>query len=102
MARNDPGQGFLMPWEHYVCSNCFWDNPYAIWLIKQKCFHPYKHRNGEQTLVAVDPECMMLAEIRPLPPHYMQFKGDGRTYQFAHSEIEVNTWNIKKRMIIGT
>ena len=103
---------FPMPWEHRVCSVCFKENPYAIWLIKQQCFSPPHHRQSGQVTVAIDPECMKLVEVRPLPPKTQWIDRDFvlcrecRQYKCqclcAHSMVEVDTWNVKKRIITNT
>ena len=108
-----PFVDLLMPWEHSVCSECFQNNPYAIWLIKQQCFQPRRHQNAFQIIIAIDQNYMDMVNIRPLPPNYAQFRGgfvecwnyqcpDGTACHFAHSKIEADTWSIKKRMIKGT
>ena len=114
--KSDELSKFMMPWEYYVCSECYQENPYAIWLVKQRCFKPHKHQ--AIVLVAVDRDSMAMVHIRPLPQHYSQFKGefiqcvrhhtsigiqDQRKLKcrYPHGEIEIGTWNIKKRMING-
>ena len=115
--KPDDLSSFMMPWEHYVCSECYQENPYAIWLVKQCCFKPHRHQGIpiDQVLVVVDRECMAMVPIRLLPQLYSRFKGPfiqcphhtsvGAQYnlkcRYAHGKIEFDTWNIKKRMING-
>ena len=106
----------IMPWEHYVCSECYQENPYAIWLVKQRCFKPQWHHYDNQTLITVDKESTAMVHIRPLPDNYDRIRGNfilcryfrqrracpnSSMCRFAHSEIEKDTWNIKKRMLMG-
>ena len=102
-----------MPWEYHVCSGCFRENPYAIWLIKQQCFEPHQHKQHRTSKVVVDETSMAMVRIRPLPANYNQIKGyyilchhykqHGYHYDlkcpFAHSDLERNMWNIKKRIL---
>ena len=117
--KSDELSKFIMPWEHYVCSECYWENPYAIWLVKQRCFKPHKHQAilVNKVLVVVDRESMAMVHIRPLPQHCSHLKEFiqcvhhhtsvnigiqcNLTCQCAHGKIEVDTWNIKKRIING-
>ena len=96
----------LMPWEHFVCSMCFRENPYAVWLIKQQCSKPELHES-DLARVVVSEKSAVLEEIRSMPrgpirgefakcQHYQnqhcQYK---ERCTFAYTSAELVTWNIK-------
>ena len=98
----------LMPWEHIVCTICFQENPYAVWLIKQQCFKPKLHqRDLKLARVVVSEKSAVLEEIRPKPQksisgrfircYYLQCSDEQCTY--AHSIAEQVTWNIKLELL---
>ena len=101
----------VVPWEHWVCTRCLQENPYAVWLIKLKCFSPaYRdhHFPYEKTLVSIEPSTMMLIKMRPLPRCAWRIRGNfahcqryphchnGDSCTFAHSTVEQHTWNFIK------
>ena len=121
----------VVPWEYWVCSECLEDNPYAIWLIKEKCLNPRRHYPRCRTLVSIEPSTTMLVKMRPLPKCALTFHGQfalcrnahqisaelrpelcryrnaqncGRrdSCTFAHSEVERETWNFIKVLFRGT
>lgn len=111
MSLTVPPVRFRMPWEHFVCSKCHQENPFAIWLTKQHCFEPHRleHQRAERILVVVDPESMKMVKIRPVPPKgFTSFRGrfykcrffpncrSGPDCNYAHSDAELDTWNSKK------
>ena len=111
----------VVPWEHWVCTQCLQDNPYAVWLIKLKCLNPsnYRHQFPHQkTLVSIEPFTMMLVKMRPPPPVLHPARGQGRyrhvnvcqSYPncqlgdlcpFPHSEVEYHTWSFIKTVFKG-
>lgn len=107
---------FLLPWEHYVCSKCLQLNPYAIWLVKFKCFQRSLHkRYAEEVIVVIEPGSMKLIEVRPLPENYDRFRGKfwmcrdvvkhgscDSYHSYAHSEVEYDSWNAKKTILQGS
>ena len=106
------GGDVLMPWEHFVCTVCFRENPYAVWLIKQQCSKPEVHRNPGLTRVVISERSAVLEEIRPMPHlsirggFIMCYRQKKHTYckqeencTFAHSFAELVTWNIKKNLL---
>ena len=105
---------FCLPWEHYVCSKCLEYNCYAIWLVKQVCLEPHRHRNQDQELVAVNHEEMKMVAIREMPQNYANFSGKfwmcrevirngicDESHSFAHSQEELDSWNLKKTTTNG-
>jgi hypothetical protein len=101
----------VVPWEHWVCTQCLQDNPYAVWLIKLKCFNPtHHHYPDEKTLVSIEPSTMMLVKMRPLPPCAWTIRGNfvycrrypncakGDDCTYAHSIVEQHTWNFIKTL----
>ena len=101
----------VVPWEHWVCTQCLQDNPYAVWLIKLKCFNPtHHHYPDEKTLVSIEPSTMMLVKMRPLPQCAWTIQGNCRRYPncakgdactYAHSIVEQDTWNFIKTLYKG-
>ena len=101
----------VVPWEYLVCSRCLVDNPYALWLIKEKCSKPQYHFGSPQTLVAIDIYKSILVKMRPLPSCAQSLHGnfvlcrnakdcDG-SCTYAHSKVEQDTWNFIKRVNQG-
>ena len=98
------------PWEYDVCEDCYGNNPYAIWLVKQMCFRPKRHRGMGTVRVVIDQNCMVMREIRPMPHNSFWFRGEfvdcffypecprDKECTFAHSPIECDTWNFKKSL----
>ena len=116
----DRGGAVVVPWEHWVCSQCLWENPYAVWLIKLRCFQPKRHHHHQYgwTLVSIEPSAMRLVGMRhppanieqinaPIPPcqagRYCQ-RGD--LCPLPHSGVEYHTWefirNVFKGKCMGT
>ena len=110
------GGEVLVPWEHWVCTQCLQDNPYAVWLIKLKCFKPrnqYHNYPSTKTLVSIDPQIMELVQLRPLPSCVWNIRGkfafcqskancsNGSSCTYAHSSAEQDTWNFKKSFLQG-
>ena len=105
----------LMPWEHDVCSECLQKDPHAIRLVKvhAHCFEPQRHRSAVHIPVVINQAHVMMEQIRPLPGNCFTFRGEfvhchhfpdcnkGGKCRFGHSELEVDTWNAKKRIISG-
>ena len=108
----------VVPWEHWVCTQCLQDNPYAVWLIKLKCFNPtHHHYPDETTLVSIEPSTMMLVNMRPTPAcHRVQRPNQrrwmylcqdyphcqrGNACPFPHSEVEYHTWDFIRRAFRG-
>ena len=112
----------VVPWEHWVCTQCLQDNPYSVWLIKLKCFSPTKqgHRYpDEKTLVSIEPSTMMLVKMRPAPSRRRVQRPTQRRYMyinvcqdypncqrgdacpFPHSEVEHHTWDFIRRAFRG-
>ena len=110
------GGEVLVPWEHWVCTQCLQDKPYAVWLIKLKCFKPgYRDHNYpiSKTLVSIDPRTMELVQLRLLPSCVWNIRGkfsycryitncsNGSCCTYAHSSVEQDTWNFKKSLLQG-
>ena len=105
----------LMPWEHDVCLECLQNDPHAIWLVKvhAHCFEPQRHRRAVHIPVVINQVHVMMEQIRPLPENCFAFHGKfyhcynfpdcskGDKCPFGHSELEVDTWNAKKKIISG-
>lgn len=106
----------VVPWEHWVCTQCLQENPYAIWLIKLKCFNPNRHGHhfpDKRTLVSIEPSTMALVKMRPLPRCAFNIRGrfvlcrkyldcrHGDSCNFAHSPVEQHTWNFIKTLYKG-
>ena len=70
----DRGGAVVVPWEHWVCSQCLRENPYAVWLIKLRCFQPKIHRHHQYrwTLVSIEPSAMRLVGMRHHPANIEQ------------------------------
>lgn len=103
---------FWTPWEYQVCTECYDNNPYAIWLVKVRCFQPHRHLQCEHICVVIDSENMVLEPIRPMPSHFRLFQGPfimckyttcfkGDTCGYAHCQYEADMWNFKKRLEKG-
>ena len=106
---------YWTPWEHQVCSQCHGSNPYAIWLVKVGCFQPHRHIQGNYIHVIIDSENIVLEPLRPMPGNFKSFygaytncknfeRGICRRQQicsYAHSDFELDMWNIKKRLARG-
>ena len=107
------GSEVLVPWEHWVCTQCLQDKPYAVWLIKLKCFKPgYQDHNYpiSKTQVSIDPRTMELVQLRQLPScvwnirgnfTFCRYKCKGNSCTYAHSPVEQDTWNFKKCVLKG-
>ncbi len=107
------GMELQMPWEYHVCLDCLQSNWYAIWLVKQQCLEPHRHTQPILVPAVIDQSNMALVAIRPLPAHYNKFRGQfvmcrrypdcpaGSKCRSAHSEVEMDTWNIKKSLLKG-
>ena len=104
----------VVPWEHWVCTQCLDDNPYAVWLIKLKCFKPMKYGHNypqRRTLVSIEPKTMELVKVRPLPQltilgrftlcRYYPNCPEGDLCTYAHLSVEQETWNFKKTLLQG-
>jgi hypothetical protein len=106
---------YWTPWEHEVCSECYKSNPYSIWLVKLRCFHPHRHQPCTFTRVVLDHEHMAMQPIRRLPKSFKIYWFRG-PYKFcinldncpkrarclyAHFQSEIDMWNIKKRLHQG-
>ena len=105
----------VVPWEHWVCTQCLEDNPYAVWLIKLKCFKPgyrgVRHYSHQRTLVSIEPSIMKLVKMRH-PPASL---GSGaldlcQSYPncrrrdscpLPHSEVEKKTWTFIRTLFEG-
>ena len=107
-------ESFWTPWEHQVCSQCHGSNPYAIWLVKVGCFQPHRHLQCDYIRVVIDSENTVLEPLRPMSRNFRSFHGayrmcdnlvkgicPKRTCYFAHSDFEVDMWNVKKRLARG-
>ena len=101
----------VVPWEHWVCSQCLRDNPYAVWLIKLRCFQPKKHY-CRQILVSIEPSLMKLVEMRDPPSDIEQQSSSippcssecclrRDSCPLPHSEVEYNTWEFIRTAIKG-
>ena len=95
----------LMPWEHFVCTMCFRENPYAVWLIKQQCSKPELHES-DLARVVVSEKSAVLEEIRPMPQKSISgrfirccYRCSGQQCTYAHSLAEQVTWNIKIKLL---
>ena len=109
----DRGGEVVVPWEHWVCSQCLWENPHAVWLIKLRCFKPHQHRHQYGALVSIEPSAMRLVEMRHPPPNIERNKApirlcQARQYcqrkylcQFPHSEVEYHTWDFIRKVFKG-
>ena len=99
-----------------MCSQCFEDNKFAVWLAKVQCFEPHRHHylknQVDHRLVVIDKQSMSLVEIRPLPARDCWPEGlftlckrlpqcNKRNCQHSHSPQELDTWNAKRSLIIG-
>lgn len=101
-------QSFWTPWEHRVCSKCYYNNPYAVWLVKVGCFQPHRHSMCEYVRVVIDTNDMALETVRQIPMNFMSFRGpfkmcyaDHKCDEFctyAHSLFELDMWNMKKSL----
>lgn len=106
---------YWTPWEHEVCSDCYNNNPYSIWLVKVRCFQPHRHQQCSLIRVVLAHEHMAMVPIRHLPKSFRLpwFHGPFRLCAnlincpkrsqclYAHSQHEVDMWNIKKRLAKG-
>ena len=103
---------YWTPWEHKVCKLCFEDNPNAIWLVKVRCFKPHQHRSGDCIWVVIDHEYMDMESVRTISTslwrvsRYRHCRNTPNCYHgdrcwFPHSQIELDMWNIKIRLIKG-
>ena len=110
----DRGGEVVVPWEHWVCSQCLLENPHAVWLIKLRCFKPHQHRRQYGgTLVSIEPSAMRLVQMRHPPANIEQKKApirlcQARQYcqrkdscQFPHSEVEYHTWDFIRNVFEG-
>ena len=109
----DRGGEVVVPWEHWVCSQCLWKNPYAVWLVKLRCFKPQRHHQNKRKLVSIDPSSMKLVEMRHPPvnieQHYspvplcqaQQNCKRKHLCQLPHSEVEYKTWNFIRTAFRG-
>ena len=111
----DRGGAVVVPWEHWVCSQCLRENPYAVWLIKLRCFQPKRHRHHQYgwTLVSIEPSAMRLVGMRHPPANIEQItapislckswkncsKRDSCLH--PHSEVEKHTWNFIQTVFRG-
>ena len=104
----------MVPWEHWVCSQCWWENPYAVWLIKLRCFQPRHHQRYQRwTLVSIEPRAMKLVEMRPPPVNIEQHSSPiplcplldncqrKNLCQHPHSEAEYHTWEFIRKSFKG-
>ena len=100
----------VVPWEHSVCSRCLDNNPYALWLIKEKCLVPQYHRYS-QIRVAINSHKSILVKMRPLPSCAHSLRGNfvlcrnvedcDDSCPYAHSKVEQDTWNFIKKVNEG-
>ena len=110
----DRGGAVVVPWEHWVCSQCWQGNHYAVWLIKLRCFKPNYHRGQwGWTLVSIEPSSMRLVEMRQPPANIEQRGGPvplcqslehcprRQRCQFPHSEVEYHTWEFIRELFKG-
>ena len=99
-----------------MCVTCHSHNPYAIWLVKVKCFQPHRHLQHEHIRVVVDTDDMVLEPIRPMPGRFQTIKGTfimckstwsremcsrSESCSYAHTPYECDIWNFKKRLAQG-
>ena len=108
----------VVPWEHWVCAQCLQDYPYAVWLIKLKCFQPRHsghHYPYQKVLVSIEPNTMKLVKMRPPPPQAQCLTKSSGSVQlcksyphchggscpFPHSEVEHHTWNFIRTLFKG-
>ena len=108
----DRGGAVVVPWEHWVCSQCWQGNPYAVWLIKLRCFKPNYHRGQwGWTLVSIEPSSMRLVEMRQ-PPSSMvdQFHSashwntarEGNAVSFLIQRWNIyHTWEFIRKLFKG-
>ena len=108
-------ESYWTPWEHQVCSQCHGSNPYAIWLVKVRCFQPHRHLQNDYIYVVIDSQNIVLEPVRPMPGNFKSLYGTyimckyfekgtcqwGQICSYAHSNFEVDMWNIKKRLARG-
>ena len=110
------GGGVVVPWEHWVCTQCLQDNPYAVWLIKLKCFQP-RHRDHNypirKVLVSIDPSAMKLVKMRQHPASIegrseslsicqsLPYCQRGNNCPFPHSQVEFETWEFIRTLFKG-
>ena len=108
----DRGGEVVVPWEHWVCSQCLRDNPYAVWLIKLRCFNPKRHQQYQWILVSIEPSSMKLVEMRPPPPDIERITAPIQLCQaqqncqrencpLPHSEVEYYTWDFIRTAFRG-
>ena len=106
---------YWTPWEHEVCSECYRSNPYSIWLVKLRCFHPHRHQPCTFTRVVLDHEHVAMQPIRRLPQSFKLYWFRG-PYKFcvnrdncpkrtrclyAHVQSEIDMWSLKIRLDRG-
>ena len=97
-----------------MCTQCLQDNPYAIWLIKLKCFKPgYQDHNYPIRKVLVSIEAMRLVKMRqhspsiegrsePLPIcQSLPYSQCGNNCPFPHSQVEFETWEFIRTLFKG-
>ena len=107
-------ESFWTPWEHRVCLTCHSHNPYAIWLVKVKCFQPHRHIQHEHIRVVVDTDDMVLEPVRPMSQRFKTIKGSfimcklsgkmcnwSESCPYTHTCYECDMWNFKKRLAQG-
>ena len=107
-------ESFWTPWEHRVCTTCYRNNPYAIWLVKVRCFQPHRHLQHEHIRVVVDTEDMALEPVRPMPRKYETIRGAfimcqsrevcngcSESCSYAHTGYEFDMWNFKQKLAKG-
>ena len=107
----DRGGEVVVPWEHWVCSQCLQDTPYAVWLIKLRCFKPHQHRHQiGWTLVSIEPSAMRLVQMRypparidaPIPPwHAWENCPKRGSCLCPHSDVEYHTWDFIRTVFKG-
>lgn len=95
----DRHQVVELPWVYRVCRECYEAKPYAVWLVKLRCFQPNVHHN-DLLLVSIESNVMQLVQMR-YPPQIVSGSSHTRQKQrcghlndpLPHSTVEQDTWN---------